>query len=100
TSDARYRFERGVDPLSVDWGIHVATLLITELCGGEASEITTAGAVPAARKSVTFRPSRVLALGGVEVAVPQQKQILVDLGFGVTESSADSWVITVPTFRA
>nr|WP_298688320.1 phenylalanine--tRNA ligase subunit beta [uncultured Dongia sp.] len=100
TSDARYRFERGVDPLSVDWGIDVATQLITDLCGGEVSEITTAGAVPAARKSVTFRPSRVLALGGVEVAVPQQKQILVDLGFGVTETSGDSWTVTVPTFRA
>lgn len=99
-SDARYRFERGVDPQSVDWGIDVATQLITELCGGEVSEITTAGAVPTARRTITFRPSRVLGLGGVDVAATQQKQILVDLGFAVSETSAQSWSVTVPTFRA
>ena len=45
-SDARYRFERGVDPQSVQWGTDVATRLILELCGGEASEIVSSGVMP------------------------------------------------------
>ena len=99
-SDARYRNERGLDPQSEIWGIDVATRLILELCGGEVSEITSAGEIPAGTREIAFRPSRVLALGGVEVAVAKQKQILTDLGFKVVETGADSWTVTTPTFRA
>ncbi|MBK8159551.1 MAG: phenylalanine--tRNA ligase subunit beta [Rhodospirillaceae bacterium] len=99
-SDARYRNERGLDPQSEIWGIDVATRLILELCGGEVSELTTAGAIPAGTREIAFRPSRVLALGGVEVPVTKQKQILIDLGFKVAETGADNWSVTTPTFRA
>jgi phenylalanyl-tRNA synthetase beta chain len=99
-SDARYRNERGLDPQSEIWGIDVATRLILELCGGEVSEVTSAGTIPTALREIQFRPSRVLGLGGVEVATERQKQILLDLGFKVAEKDFDSWSVTVPTFRA
>ncbi|MBI2255791.1 MAG: phenylalanine--tRNA ligase subunit beta [Proteobacteria bacterium] len=99
-SDARYRNERGLDPQSELWGMDVATRLILEICGGEPSEITSAGALPSGTRELTFRPARVLALGGVEVAPAKQKQILVDLGFKVIETSAESWSVTTPSFRA
>lgn len=99
-SDARYRNERGLDPQSEIWGIDVATRLILELCGGEVSELTSAGTIPAGTREIAFRPARVLALGGVEVPVEKQKQILIDLGFKVAEKGADSWSVTTPSFRA
>ncbi|MEE8502433.1 MAG: phenylalanine--tRNA ligase subunit beta, partial [Kiloniellales bacterium] len=55
-SDARYRFERGLDPESARWGVEVAAKLITELCGGEASDTTAAGEIPAERREIAFRP--------------------------------------------
>ena len=97
-SDARYRFERGVDPTSADWGVHEATRLIVELCGGEASEIVQAGAMPPLPAPVSFRPDQVASLGGV--AVPEQRQaaILDGLGFGV-EHAAAHWQVTPPVWR-
>ena len=97
-SDARYRFERGVDPTSADWGVHEATRLIVELCGGEASEIVQAGAMPPPPAPVSFRPDQVASLGGV--AVPEQRQaaILDALGFGVEHAAAD-WQVTPPVWR-
>lgn len=99
-SDARYRNERGLDPQSEVWGIDVATRLILELCGGEVSEVTSAGTIPAGTREIAFRPSRVSSLGGVEVSPAKQKQILIDLGFKVAETSPESWTITTPSFRA
>ncbi len=97
-SDARYRFERGVDPASAEWGVHEATRLILELCGGEASEIVQAGAMPPPPAPVPFRPGRVASLGGVEVAADRQAAILGGLGFSV-EDSAPVWQVTPPVWR-
>jgi phenylalanyl-tRNA synthetase beta chain len=80
-SDARYRFERGVDPESAYHGAHVATRLILELCGGEASTLTVAGDMPAWQREVTLRTARVAALGGLDVPADEQLRILDDLGF-------------------
>jgi phenylalanyl-tRNA synthetase beta chain len=80
-SDARYRFERGVDPESAWWGAHVATRMILDLCGGEASELTVAGDMPDWRREVTLRTARVAALGGLDVPGDEQVRILADLGF-------------------
>jgi phenylalanyl-tRNA synthetase beta chain len=99
-SDARYRFERGVDPESADWGIEVATRLILEMCGGEASHVTRAGERPDWHRTLAFRPERVQTLGGVEVPVNRQNEILSKLGFGVEEESAARWRVTPPSWRA
>ncbi|TXH37475.1 MAG: phenylalanine--tRNA ligase subunit beta [Rhodospirillaceae bacterium] len=99
-SDARYRFERGVDPTSADWGLDVTTQLILDLCGGEASAASIAGSEPAWQRSLDFHPARVLGLGGVDVPAATQKDILEKLGFTVSENSADNWSVSVPSWRA
>jgi phenylalanyl-tRNA synthetase beta chain len=100
SSDARYRFERGVDPESADWGIEVGTRLILEFCGGEASHVTRAGERPDWHRTIAFRPERVRTLGGVAVPGERQKVILSKLGFGVAEESATRWQVTPPSWRA
>jgi len=96
-SDARYRFERGVDPAFVEPGIEIATRMILDLCGGEASRLVVAGKAPDWRRSYTLRKDRVRTLGGADVPLPEQKRILESLGFGVTETveglacAAPSW---------
>ena len=95
TSDARGRFERGVDPAFLDTGLDLLTKLILEICGGEASEVVRAGEPPLARKSVTYDPALAGSLGGIDVGNGEQKRILTALGFEV----ADDWTVTVPTWR-
>src|SRR3984885_10193854 len=66
-SDARYRFERGVDPEFVLPGLELATQLILEWCGGEASDVVIAGALPPPHKHIEFEPNLVETLGGVRI---------------------------------
>ncbi|MGZ8285000.1 MAG: phenylalanine--tRNA ligase subunit beta [Allosphingosinicella sp.] len=96
-SDARTRFERGVDPAFVETGIAIATRLAIELAGGEASEIVRAGEPPRLDKIVEYRPARALELGGVDVAEARQSEILGRLGFGV--ETGETWKISVPSWR-
>jgi phenylalanyl-tRNA synthetase beta chain len=80
-SDARYRFERGVDPQSLVSGAEAAAAMIMELCGGEASELVIAGKEPTWQRSFEFRPARVEELTGVNVAKAEARQTLEALGF-------------------
>ncbi len=80
-SDARYRFERGVDPQSLVSGAEAAAAMIMELCGGEASELVIAGTEPSWQRSFEFRPARVEELTGVDVAKAEARQTLEALGF-------------------
>ena len=95
TSDARQRFERGVDPAFLDDGIDIATGLVLELCGGTASEVARAGTPPTEQRTISYDPAKCLQLGGVDIAPEKQKATLEALGFGV----ADNWTITIPTWR-
>ena len=95
TSDARQRFERGVDPAFLDEGLAVATWLITEHCGGTPSEVTRAGTPPTEQRTIEYDPAKCLALGGIDVPAEKQKSTLEALGFNV----ADDWAITIPTWR-
>lgn len=102
TSDARGRFERGIDPNFLDTGLTHLTRLITELCGGEASHVVRAGAAPSTPKIVHFIPTLVEKLGGVRVELPRQKAILESLGFTIVGEEAnweESWAVTVPGWR-
>src|SRR3569623_2658559 len=65
TSDARQRFERGVDPAFLDDGLAIATTLVLGHCGGTASGVTRAGAPPVAAKTVAYDPARAETLGGL-----------------------------------
>jgi len=86
TSDARYRFERGIDPAFTVPATEIATRLILELCGGEASEVVTAGTVPDWQRSIEFDPAYTAQLAGVEITAARQKEILETLGFAVEGS--------------
>ncbi len=82
-SDARYRFERGVDPEFAVPGLELATRMILEICGGEPSEIVAAGKVPDTARSYRLDPDRVRSLAGMDVAPDDQAAILEALGFRV-----------------
>jgi phenylalanyl-tRNA synthetase beta chain len=97
-TDARYRFERGVDPAFVAPGMEIATRLILELCGGEASELVVAGTVPDWQRSYTLRSDRVTTLGGVDVPPAEQRRILEALGFGVDEHDGTA-AVAPPSWR-
>lgn len=96
-SDARYRFERGIDPQSVQWGTDVATRLILELCGGEASEITQSGVMPDWERSYTLRTDRVKTLTAIDVPAADTARILARLGFGLAGDGP--WTAKVPSWR-
>ncbi|MDP1751101.1 MAG: phenylalanine--tRNA ligase subunit beta [Reyranella sp.] len=96
-SDARYRNERGIDPESCQWGAEVATRLILELCGGEASEIVSSGVMPAWQRSFDLRADRVKTLTGIDVPAAETAAILGKLGFAVTGSGP--WTAAVPSWR-
>ncbi|MGI9480786.1 MAG: phenylalanine--tRNA ligase subunit beta, partial [Hyphomicrobiales bacterium] len=97
-SDARYRFERGIDPEFTPVGAELATRMIMELCGGEPSDIIIAGAIPDHSRSYSLRKIRVKQLGGIDVPEVEQKRILEDLGFGVTDEG-ETFVCSVPSWR-
>jgi phenylalanyl-tRNA synthetase beta chain len=97
-SDARYRFERGVDPAFTPVGAEIATQLILDLCGGEASHLVTAGKVPETRRTITLRKARVKQLGGLDCPWADQLKILRALGFQVTEAAGGASCIP-PTWR-
>jgi phenylalanyl-tRNA synthetase beta chain len=95
TSDARSRFERGVDPQFLGVGLDCLTRLITGFCGGEASEVVRAGTGPSGATTVAYDPALAASLGGVAVAEAEQRRILEALGFAV----AADWTVTTPGWR-
>jgi phenylalanyl-tRNA synthetase beta chain len=87
-SDARYRFERGVDPQFVLPGLELCTRYILEWCGGEASDVVIAGALPPPHKPILFDPALVEGFGGIQVPRERIIGILEDLGFVVEDHGA------------
>jgi phenylalanyl-tRNA synthetase beta chain len=81
TSDARYRFERGVDPAFTLPGLEMATRMILDLCGGEASDVVIDGTVPDTDRAYRFDPDRVVRLVGMDIPAGEQRRTLEALGF-------------------
>jgi phenylalanyl-tRNA synthetase beta chain len=98
-SDARYRFERGVDPEFVVPGLELATKLILDWCGGEASEIVVAGKAPVWQRAITFAPEIVERIGGLKIGKNRIVEILTHLGFAVDESGT-GLTVTPPSWRS
>ncbi|HEX2150599.1 MAG TPA: phenylalanine--tRNA ligase subunit beta, partial [Stellaceae bacterium] len=100
-SDARYRFERGIDPAFVGPGLEIATQLILELCGGESSEIVRAGAEPSWRRTYRLRPERTAGLGGLHVPPAESRTILEALGCTVGDAVQHdgSLMVSPPSWR-
>lgn len=95
TSDARQRFERGVDPAFLDAGLALLTELIVETCGGEPSEIIRAGEAPSGTKVIAYDPALAERLGGVAIPDAQQRATLHALGFAADAA----WNVAVPSWR-
>ena len=93
-SDARYRFERGIDPEWTPHGLEAATALILDLCGGEPSEVVVAGAIPDTARAYAFDPERVERLVGMAIQEAEQIAALQALGFCV-----DAGLAHVPSWR-
>ena len=98
-SDARARFERGVDPALLPEAIAAASRMVLELCGGEASEVVAAGAEPAWRRSASLRFSRLEQLGGLALPPDEAVARLTRLGFALEARDLDAARFAVPSWR-
>ncbi len=98
-SDARFRFERGVDPAFVTDAAQMATAMIIDLCGGEASELVVAGQDPHWQTTITLRLERTEALGGIQVSPERQEAILRDLGCFVSAVDDHHLSVQPPSWR-
>ncbi|MFQ3594746.1 MAG: phenylalanine--tRNA ligase subunit beta [Sphingomonadaceae bacterium] len=94
-SDARARFERGVDPAFVAPALDMAAAMMRELCGGTISRAVHVGAPPALDRVIRFDPATTQRLSGLDVPAAEQRAILERLGFGV----APDWAVAVPSWR-
>ena len=97
-SDARYRFERGVDPAFMVSGAELATRLVQDLCGGEPSHTIVSGTVPEPELVIDFDPAEVARLTGVAVPVDRIAEILEAVGVSVVHE-AGRLRVAVPTWR-
>ena len=97
-TDARYRFERGVDPNFTVPGLELATQLVLDFCGGEPSEIVVAGDPAAKEKIIDFPLSELPRLSGLKRPLPEVRRILEKLGFFVAGQS-ERVKVAVPSWR-
>ena len=97
SSDAQYRFARGVDPAFMVPGLELATRLIMDLCGGEPSEVVLAGEILASPAAFAFDPARVGQLTGLSLDDDRIAEILTRLGFEIVRGTP--WTVTPPSWR-
>ena len=98
-SDARYRFERGIDFTSIDWGVDIATQMILNLCGGEESEIVFDKVDNPKTKLIKYDSLLTKSYGGIDININDQTKILNKLGFKTKLQNNSKLDITVPPFR-
>ena len=97
-SDARYRFERGIDPAFTIPGLDLATQMVLDLCGGEASGLGLAGTPPEGTQKIAFDPALVRGLTGLDIAEDRTVEVLAALGFR-SEKAGAGLVVTAPSWR-
>lgn len=97
-TDARYRFERGVDPASIELGLDLATQMIHKFCGGTPSKARIAGKAPDARRSIAFDTTRVAKLSGLAIDLKEITTILESLGCELS-GKGSTLSVSVPTWR-
>jgi phenylalanyl-tRNA synthetase beta chain len=93
-TDARYRFERGVDPAFTLDGLELATQMVLDLCGGQASHVVQDGAALDVTRAYQLKPARVISLVGMDIPEAEQRATLMALGF-----TLDGDMATAPTWR-
>jgi phenylalanyl-tRNA synthetase beta chain len=97
-SDARYRFERGVDPVFMVPGLELATRMVLDLCGGTPSDITVAGEVKIPDRVIDFPLTEPKRLAGIDLGLPEIRRVLGHLGFFVA-GSGPKLKVAVPSWR-
>jgi phenylalanyl-tRNA synthetase beta chain len=98
-SDARQRFERGIDPALMPDAIEAATAMVLDLCGGEPGEVTEAGKAPAWQRCATLRFERLAGLGGSDISPDEAVASLQRLGFTVRSRDTGRVTVAVPSWR-
>jgi phenylalanyl-tRNA synthetase beta chain len=98
SSDARYRFERGIDPAFMMGGLELATRMVLDLCGGEPSAVVSAGDIRVRERVIDFPVKEVKRLAGLDLAAADFKPVLNRLGFS-TKGAGAVIKVTVPTWR-
>ena len=98
-SDARQRFERGIDPALLPDAVEAATAMIIEICGGQASTAVYAGAEPAWQRQATMRYDRLRTLGGQDVTPAVADAALTGLGFHIAAHPPGGVTVDVPSWR-
>jgi len=98
SSDAKFRFERGVDPGSTLPGVQAGAQMIRDICGGKVSEVLQVGTPQTLQKHLKFHPERIQSLGGSNVSIERVKDILTQLGFEVKGEGSVLNIIT-PSWR-
>ena len=97
-SDARYRFERGVDPAFMVPGLEMATRLVMELCGGTPSENVVVGKAHGDDRIIDFPLAEVKRLAGIDVPLPEMRGILTRLGF-MMAGTGPVMKVAIPSWR-
>jgi len=97
-SDARYRFERGVDAAFMLPGLELAARMVLDLCGGTPSEITVAGDPQAPERVIDFPISEIKRLAGIAVPLPEVRRVLERLGF-FAAGQGERVKVAVPSWR-
>src|SRR5215208_640638 len=97
-SDARYRFERGVDPAFMVPGLELATQMVLDLVGGAPSEVTVAGSPHAEDRVIDFPLSELKRLTGLDVPLTEVRRVLGHLGFFVA-GQGERVKVAVPSWR-
>ena len=99
STDARQRFERGIDPALLPAALEAATRMVLDLCGGEAGSVVSAGAEPAWQRQASLRYERLAGLGGADLAPAEADAILQRLGFSVSPHGNGGLLAGVPSWR-
>ena len=97
-TDAKYRFERGIDPHSIKEGLEVATALITSICGGKASKFVVTGKTPQKNRIIDFSIEKFNELIGIPITTSETNKILLSLGFKIKKNKK-SLKVEVPSWR-
>ncbi len=98
-SDARTRFERGIDPQSTFPALDASAQMILDLCGGEISEVVTVGASPYQLSTIEFDSKEVKKIIGYDVEADKCKKILQKLGCYVEDTEEGKFIVTPPSWR-
>ncbi len=97
-TDAKFRFERGIDPLSIEDGLNKAALLIKEICGGEISKVDIQNTETYKNKIIKFDPCLFEKISGFKISIKEMLKILNDLGFK-TKKEKKYLKLTIPSWR-